>query len=64
MGSVKTYEVVLSLGASASISVEAESREDAIQNAQDLFWDDELAYTNVWTVDDIIEVNIVEENAP
>jgi len=59
-----SYEVVLSLGASASISVEAESREDAIQNAQDKFWDDELAYTDVWTVEDIIEVNIVEEGAP
>jgi hypothetical protein len=60
---MKTYEVVLSLGASASISVEAESREDAIQNAQDLFWDDELAYTDVWTVDDIIEVTLLEEDA-
>jgi hypothetical protein len=61
---MKTYEVVLSLGASASISVEAESREDAIQNAQDLFWDDELAYTDVWTVDDIIEVTLLEGDAP
>jgi len=60
---MNSYEVVLSLGASASMYVDAESAEEAIEIAQDQFWDDELAYTNVWTVDDIIEVNIVEENA-
>jgi len=58
-----SYEVVLSLGASASMYVDADSAEEAIEIAQDEFWDDELAYTNVWAVDDIMEVNIVEENA-
>jgi hypothetical protein len=58
-----SYEVVLSLGASASMYVDADSAEEAIQIAQDEFWDDELAYTNVWSVDDIMEVNIVEEDA-
>jgi hypothetical protein len=43
--------------------VDAESAEEAIEIAQDEFWEDELAYTNVWSVDDIMEVNIVEENA-
>ncbi len=60
---MNSYEVVLSLGASASMYVDAESAEEAIEIAQDEFWDDELAYTNVWAVDDIMEVNIVEENA-
>jgi hypothetical protein len=58
-----SYEVVLSLGASASMYVDADSAEEAIEIAQDEFWDDELAYTNVWSVDDIMEVNIVEEDA-
>jgi len=58
-----SYEVVLSLGASASMYVDADSAEEAIEIAQDEFWDDELSYTNVWAVDDIMEVNIVEENA-
>jgi hypothetical protein len=60
---MNSYEVVLSLGASASMYVDADSAEEAIEIAQDEFWEDELAYTNVWSVDDIMEVNIVEENA-
>jgi hypothetical protein len=60
---MNSYEVVLSLGASASMYVDADSAEEAIEIAQDEFWEDELAYTNVWAVDDIMEVNIVEENA-
>jgi hypothetical protein len=60
---MNSYEVVLSLGASASMYVDADSAEEAIEIAQDEFWEDELAYTNVWAVDDIMEVNIVEEEA-
>ena len=53
------YEVVLSLGASATLTVEAESPEEAEQIAQDEFWDDEQHFTDVWAVDDIISVTEV-----
>lgn len=53
------YEVVLSLGASATLTVEAESPEEAEQVAQDEFWEDELHFTDVWTVDEIISVEEV-----
>ena len=59
---MNNYEVVLSLGASATMFVDAESEEEAIQIAQDEFWDDELSHTDVWTVDDVIEVRLAQED--
>ena len=53
------YEVILSLGASATMVVEAESPEEAKEIAQDEFWDDERGHTDVWAVDEIISVEEV-----
>ena len=59
---MNNYEVMLSLGASATMFVDAESEEEAIQVAQDTFWDDERSYTDVWSVDDVIEVRLAQED--
>jgi hypothetical protein len=55
------YEVILSLGASATLTVEADSPEDAEQIAQDEFWDNEQHYTDVWAVDEVMSVEEVSQ---
>lgn len=56
---MNTYEVVLSLGASACMTVEAESPEEARDIAEDEFWKDEVGNADVWSVDEAISIEEV-----
>ena len=62
---MKTYEVILSVGASATITVEAESEDEAVQAAY-IKYDDSITdtalfsdYLDVWDAEDVIAVTEV-----